>query len=177
LPEPLNPVITVRLLRGILTSTFFRLCCRAPWTVICLSILREMRNCAGAHSVLDSTYYEMRKCAHCGGGMSRSPRRFWERPLFDSAFECRRCEARTRSKRVLIGSVGTHARCPRCGTEEIRKRSSPDRIDRVLRTPLSLLQSLIGGSLYHCMFCRLQFYDVRRRRAIRVSAPIGQRRG
>src|SRR5579863_7766713 len=37
LPEPLNPVITVKVLRGIATSIFFRLCCRAPCTVICLS--------------------------------------------------------------------------------------------------------------------------------------------
>src|SRR5664279_412930 len=34
LPEPLSPVITVRVLRGISTLMFFRLCCRAPLTVI-----------------------------------------------------------------------------------------------------------------------------------------------
>src|SRR5580704_18099576 len=33
-PEPLSPVITVRLLRGISTSMFLRLCWRAPCTVI-----------------------------------------------------------------------------------------------------------------------------------------------
>ena len=33
-PLPLNPVITVRLLRGSSTSTFFRLCTRAPNTSI-----------------------------------------------------------------------------------------------------------------------------------------------
>src|SRR6267378_2704873 len=38
LPEPLRPVITVRLLRGISTSMFLRLCWRAPCTVICFSI-------------------------------------------------------------------------------------------------------------------------------------------
>src|SRR5271165_6379374 len=37
-PEPLNPVITVRVLRGISTSMFFRLCCRAPCTVMRSSI-------------------------------------------------------------------------------------------------------------------------------------------
>src|SRR5438067_2507720 len=36
LPEPLSPVITVRLLRGISTVMFFRLCWRAPRTVILL---------------------------------------------------------------------------------------------------------------------------------------------
>src|SRR5271166_2900680 len=34
LPDPLNPVITVRVLRGISTLMFFRLCCRAPLTLM-----------------------------------------------------------------------------------------------------------------------------------------------
>src|SRR5271165_1587566 len=38
LPDPLRPVTTVRVLRGITTSMFLRLCWRAPCTVICLSI-------------------------------------------------------------------------------------------------------------------------------------------
>src|SRR6185369_3824325 len=33
-PDPLRPVITVRVLRGISTSIFFKLCWRAPCTVI-----------------------------------------------------------------------------------------------------------------------------------------------
>ena len=36
LPEPLRPVITVRLLRGICTSMFLRLWTRAPHTYIVL---------------------------------------------------------------------------------------------------------------------------------------------
>src|SRR5579863_2178745 len=43
LPEPLRPVITVRLLRGISTSMFLRLCWRAPWTEICFSIGKPER--------------------------------------------------------------------------------------------------------------------------------------
>src|SRR6266496_335366 len=38
LPDPLRPVITVSVLRGISTSIFFRLCWRAPCTVIRFSI-------------------------------------------------------------------------------------------------------------------------------------------
>ena len=34
LPLPLSPVITVRLLRGISTSISFKLCTRAPYTLI-----------------------------------------------------------------------------------------------------------------------------------------------
>ena len=38
-PEPLSPVITVSLLRGISMLMFLRLCCRAPRTVM-LSMIR-----------------------------------------------------------------------------------------------------------------------------------------
>src|SRR5271166_3070981 len=34
LPDPLRPVITVKVLRGISTLMFFRLCCRAPLTLM-----------------------------------------------------------------------------------------------------------------------------------------------
>src|ERR1051326_2714888 len=37
-PDPLSPVITVKVFRGISTSIFFRLCCRAPCTVMRSSI-------------------------------------------------------------------------------------------------------------------------------------------
>src|SRR6266576_1623279 len=40
LPEPLKPVITVSVLRGISTSMFFRLCWRAPRTVILVMAMR-----------------------------------------------------------------------------------------------------------------------------------------
>src|SRR5208337_813303 len=40
LPEPLSPVMTVKVLRGISTSMFLRLCWRAPCTVMRLSICR-----------------------------------------------------------------------------------------------------------------------------------------
>jgi hypothetical protein len=36
-PEPLKPVITVKVLRGISTLMFLRLCCRAPCTVMCFN--------------------------------------------------------------------------------------------------------------------------------------------
>src|SRR5580698_1979905 len=39
-PEPLSPVITVKVLRGISTSIFLRLCWRAPCTVMRVSISR-----------------------------------------------------------------------------------------------------------------------------------------
>ena len=34
MPEPETPVMTTSLFRGMVTSTFLRLCSRAPWTTI-----------------------------------------------------------------------------------------------------------------------------------------------
>src|SRR5882757_7844049 len=41
LPEPERPVMTVSLLRGISTLMFFRLCWRAPRTVILLMLITK----------------------------------------------------------------------------------------------------------------------------------------
>jgi hypothetical protein len=48
-----------------------------------------------------------------------------------------------------------------------------DGIDRMYRGGLSLLHRLLGGKLYHCWFCRLQFYDLRGRRAVK-GKTVGQ---
>src|SRR5438270_4788758 len=53
-PEPLSPVTTVSEFRGISTEMFFRLCCRAPRTVILLMPMlgertTEQKRAAGSH--------------------------------------------------------------------------------------------------------------------------------
>jgi len=111
----------------------------------------------------------MRKCKQCNEILARSHRRFWEKPVYSVVFECRECESRVGAKRNFFHYFGGYAKCPRCGSEEIAKRSKRDRIDRMIRTPISVFQSLTGGSLYHCFFCRIQFYDLRRRNPKRGS--------
>src|SRR6516165_1162445 len=45
LPDPLSPVMTVRVFRGISTLIFFRLCWRAPLTVMLVRpIVKRFRN-------------------------------------------------------------------------------------------------------------------------------------
>ncbi|MGI8992525.1 MAG: hypothetical protein ACR2I2_23460 [Bryobacteraceae bacterium] len=44
----------------------------------------------------------------------------------------------------------------------VRPRSKPDKIDKMLKTPMSLLQKFLGGHLYHCLYCRIQYYDLRK---------------
>jgi hypothetical protein len=118
----------------------------------------------------------MINCAHCGEKLARTRRRFWEKPFYTVVFQCRGCGMRMGSKRDIFNYLGRSAKCPRCGAEEITRRSKPDKIDKMSRTPASLFQSLLGGNLYHCFFCRLQFYDLRRRhRKSTESASIPSR--
>jgi DNA-directed RNA polymerase subunit RPC12/RpoP len=57
--------------------------------------------------------------------------------------------------------LGPSARCPRCGTYRIAKLRGPDRIDPMASGFLNWLERRSGGRLYHCCFCRVQFYDRR----------------
>ena len=50
-------------------------------------------------------------------------------------------------------------RCPDCGTSRVVLRKNRDHIDRISRSPSSLVAKVRGGKLYHCIFCRLQFYS------------------
>src|SRR5438309_5121063 len=45
-PEPESPVTTVRVLRGMLTSTLRRLCWRAPRTVMCVMPMEVVWRCS-----------------------------------------------------------------------------------------------------------------------------------
>jgi len=63
LPDPLSPVITVSVFRGISTSMFLRLCWRAPRTEILVMAIRKptvttLRNVDGSPELLESG------CAH-----------------------------------------------------------------------------------------------------------------
>ena len=52
--------------------------------------------------------------------------------------------------------------CPECGTPRVKRLARRDRIDRLSDSTWSALQQRLGGKLYHCALCRLQFYDCRR---------------
>lgn len=56
---------------------------------------------------------------------------------------------------------GGGPRCPQCGSFRISKLRAPDRIDPMRSGFLNLMERLGHGKLYHCRFCRVQFYDRR----------------
>jgi hypothetical protein len=77
-------------------------------------------------------------------------------------FECPTCKQIQRVARRYTFYLGEEARCPLCGTLRLRMLMERDHIDRMLKNPINALQRWMGGKLFHCRYCRVQFYDRRR---------------
>jgi len=54
---------------------------------------------------------------------------------------------------------GRVAQCPDCGTTRLVIRRTRDPIDRYEGGLLSWCRRKMGATLYHCIFCRVQFYS------------------
>jgi hypothetical protein len=106
-------------------------------------------------------YLPMPVCGKCGGHASRAPRTAWEKLVYRSCYECTNCQKRMCKHRPWALQFSIQAHCPRCGTDQLKPRITRDRIDALLWSPARLVHRLLGGHLYHCHACRLQFYDLR----------------
>lgn len=93
--------------------------------------------------------------------MVRVSRTFPQKLAYASVHECKRCRERRLDRRTFHIALHSKSRCPHCGSERLTIFKTRDRIDPLYKGPLSLLQGLLGASLYHCAVCRLQFYDLR----------------
>ena len=86
-------------------------------------------------------------------------------------YSCRQCEHEEYAPRRYRYHFGPTCRCPECGTYRVVRLKQPDKIDRMHGGFLNLLERLIGrGHLFHCRWCRLQFFD---RRGLATHAPAG----
>jgi hypothetical protein len=105
----------------------------------------------------------VRKCGYCGSGrLKRVHRTFLERFSYLAIYECRECENEEFIPRRYTYHFGEQVRCPRCGTYRVTKLRAPDRVDRMVAGFWNALERVLGGNkLYHCCFCRVQFYDRR----------------
>ena len=103
----------------------------------------------------------MRQCGQCGGKLRRVHRTFWERFNYLAIYECRHCEREVLIPRQYTYHFGNTCRCPRCGTFRVVKLKVPDKIDPMESGLMNLMERLWGGNLYHCCFCRVQFFDRR----------------
>lgn len=111
----------------------------------------------------------MRKCPKCGGRLRRVHRTLLERFRFLAIYACRDCHLEEPMPRHFQLHLGVAARCPKCGTFRIVRLKEPDHIDPMHTGFLNMLERMVGGRLYHCRFCRIQFFD-RRRLASEVAA-------
>ena len=77
-------------------------------------------------------------------------------------YECRTCKREELVPRRFRYHLGPSCRCPLCGTYRVSRLKQPDKIDRKHGGFLNLLERFAGkGRLFHCRWCRLQFFDRR----------------
>jgi hypothetical protein len=93
--------------------------------------------------------------------MTRSHRRGPEKLIFSHTFRCKECGYRLKETYLHTGFSAKYACCPRCSNPAPDQRSRPDKVDSMLHSPIRFAHWLFRGNLYHCVFCRLQFYDIR----------------
>src|SRR5688572_13695188 len=103
--------------------------------------------------------------------MKRIHRTLWDRFSYMAIYQCRICHAQESVPRHFRFHLGEDCRCPRCGTIRLRKLRERDHIDPMMTGILNLMERLAGGTLYHCRYCRLQFYD---RRSMKLRETAGQ---
>jgi len=97
-------------------------------------------------------------------------RTFFERFSYMAIYACKECQNEEFFPRRYKFHFGPHARCPRCGTYRISKLKEKDGIDPMYVGFLNFLEHIAGGRLFHCKFCRCQFYDRRRTQAEAAAA-------
>ncbi len=103
-------------------------------------------------------------CRECGANLRRSKRRFLDKLRYLEAYRCTGCGVRyhvTLSSRLALTR---YAKCPKCRYQDITVMKRVDKIDKMRGGFFNLIHRMFGGQLYHCWFCRLQFYDLRPRK-------------
>ena len=120
----------------------------------------------------------MRTCSRCGGRVRRVHRTVFERLSYLAIYQCQRCHEEQVIMRRWRYHLGPEPRCPLCGSRRATRLKAPDRIDPMRRGLLNFLERMASGKLYHCRFCRVQFYDRRDvapvREAVAPETPLAE---
>ena len=111
----------------------------------------------------------MRKCVQCGGRLRRVHRTLLERFSYMAIYACKDCRNEECVPRRFRLHLGRQVRCPKCGTFRVVKLKERDKIDPMQTGLLNLMEHMAGGKLFHCRYCRTQFFD-RRKRASEIAA-------
>jgi hypothetical protein len=104
----------------------------------------------------------VKKCGRCGGKLRRVHRTFIERLGFMAKYRCKECKALEVVPRPYRFHLGGRCRCHKCGSYRVTRLKVRDKIDPMERGFLNVLEKWAGGRLYHCKFCRIQFWDRRK---------------
>jgi DNA-directed RNA polymerase subunit RPC12/RpoP len=91
----------------------------------------------------------------------RVHRTLLERLAYLAIYQCCLCEREQHLPRPFRLHFGPHARCPQCGTYRVTRLGEPDVVDAMQGGLFNMFERLSHGNLYHCRFCRVQFYDRR----------------
>ena len=105
----------------------------------------------------------MPECPHCGSPTSRVARGLFRKLVSRADFRCVSCNRIVSLRQPYLSIFQRYCECPKCGTRSLNRIFSRDRVDKMSRNPLRRLLALIGAPLYHCIYCRYQFRDWRKR--------------
>jgi DNA-directed RNA polymerase subunit RPC12/RpoP len=97
--------------------------------------------------------------------MRRVHRTLLERVNYLAIYSCKQCHTEDNLPRAHELHRGKAARCPKCGTYRLSRLKEPDPIDPMQTGLWNTLEKMAGGKLFHCRYCRLQFWDRRRLRS------------
>jgi hypothetical protein len=103
--------------------------------------------------------------------MVRVRRTFLQKWAYHAILKCSKCGQRETRDQWFLFLFGRKSRCPRCGSFRVEKLRGVDHIDPMYKNPFSYLQKWFGGNLHWCPYCRLQFYDVRKKLPTPKRAP------
>ncbi len=108
---------------------------------------------------------QLQQCPVCGAReLVRRRRTLFEKFRFAAVYRCPYCRFEAAAPITLVyPQLSTIARCPHCGTTDLRVLAKRDPIERTYRGPLSTLWGWLGAPLLYCRLCRLQFHDFRQR--------------
>lgn len=111
-------------------------------------------------------------CKDCGGELRRSRRKPLERIRYAEAHRCKDCGLRHKISMWSQVRNVRYTKCPKCSCRDLSILKKVDKIDTMRKSFWNFVNRILGGKLYHCWFCRLQFYDLRSRKQIaRPEAP------
>jgi predicted RNA-binding Zn-ribbon protein involved in translation (DUF1610 family) len=107
----------------------------------------------------------LHQCPVCGSKtLVRRRRTLAEKFRHAAIYRCPGCRFEAAVPITLVyPQFSRVARCPHCGTTDLRVLAKRDPIEKTYRGPLSTLWGWLGAPLLYCRFCRLQFYDFRER--------------